>query len=51
MGVQLTGGIRSFFEPPVTNVYDDDVARARFREVNERFRRDIETAWNDLKRR
>jgi iron(III) transport system substrate-binding protein len=51
MGVQLTGGIRSFFEPPVTNVYDDDVARARFREVNERFRRDIETAWNDPKRR
>jgi len=51
MGVQLTGGIRSFFEPPVTNVYDDDVARARFHDVNERFRRDIETAWNDPKRR
>ena len=51
MGVQLTGGIRSFFDPPVSNVYDDDVARARFREVNERFRRDIETAWTDSKRR
>src|SRR5262249_46333994 len=50
-GGQPTGGIRSLSERPVTNVYDDDVARARFREVNERFRRDIETAWNDPKRR
>jgi iron(III) transport system substrate-binding protein len=51
LAVQLTGGIRSFFEPPVTNVYDDEVARARFREVNERFRRDIEAAWEGLKKR
>jgi iron(III) transport system substrate-binding protein len=51
LAVQLTGGIRSFFEPPVANVYDDEVARARFREVNERFRRDIEASWDDLKRR
>ena len=51
LAVQLTGGIRSFFEPPVANVYDDEIARARFREVNERFRRDIEIPWEDLKRR
>ena len=51
LAVQLTGGIRSFFEPPVMNVYDDEVARARFREVNERFRRDIEAAWEELKKR
>ena len=51
LAVQLTGGIRSFFEPPVANVYDDEIARARFRDVNERFRRDIEASWDDLKRR
>jgi iron(III) transport system substrate-binding protein len=51
LAVQLTGGIRSFFEPPVTNIYDDEIARTRYREVNERFRRDIEGAWEDLKRR
>ena len=51
LAVQLTGGIRSFFEPPVTNVYDDEVARARFREVNERFKRDIESTWNGGKGR
>jgi iron(III) transport system substrate-binding protein len=51
LAVQLTGGIRSFFEPPVTNVYDDEVARARFREVNERFKRDIEAAWSGGKGR
>jgi iron(III) transport system substrate-binding protein len=51
LAVQLTGGIRSFFEPPVTNIYDDEIARTRYREVNERFRRDIEGAWEELKRR
>lgn len=51
LAVEITGGIRSFFEPPVTNIYDDDVARARYREVNERFRREIEGAWEELKRR
>ncbi|HKZ03875.1 MAG TPA: extracellular solute-binding protein [Methylomirabilota bacterium] len=51
LAVQLTGGIRSFFEPPVTNVYDDEVARARFREVNERFKRDIESSWSGGKGR
>jgi ABC-type Fe3+ transport system substrate-binding protein len=51
LAVQLTGGIRSFFDPPVSNVYDDDLARGRFREVNERFRRDIEATWEGSKGR
>ena len=51
LAVQLTGGVRSFFEPPVANIYDDEIARARYREVNERFRRDIEEPWEALKRR
>lgn len=51
LAVDLTGGIRSFFDPPVTNVYDDEIARSRFREVNERFKRDIEAAWTGGKGR
>ena len=51
LAVQLTGGIRSFFDPPVSSVYDDVVARTRHRNVNERFQKDIESAWSELKKR
>ena len=51
LAVQLTGGIRSFFDPPMWNIYDDAVARTRYQEVNDRFQRDIEAAWDDLKKR
>ena len=51
LAVQLTGGIRSFFDPPASNVYDDAVARRRYREVNDRFQKDIEAVWGDPKKR
>jgi len=51
LAVQLTGGIRSFFDPPVSNIYDDAVARSRYRAVNERFQRDIEAVWREPKKR
>ncbi len=51
LAVQLTGGVRSFFDPPASNVYDDAVARRRYREVNERFQKDIEAVWPELKKR
>ena len=51
LAVQLTGGIRSFFDPPVSNIYDDAVARRRYQEVNETFRKHIEAVWDDLKKR
>jgi iron(III) transport system substrate-binding protein len=51
LAVQLNGGVRSFFDPPMWNVYDDVVARTRYQEVNEKFQRDIEAAWDDLKKR
>ena len=51
MAVQVMGGIRSFFEPPVSNIYDDELARSRYSEVNEQFRKDIETPWESLKKR
>jgi iron(III) transport system substrate-binding protein len=43
-------GIRSFFEKPVRNIYDDDVAQKRYSEVNEIFRKLILERHNDLKR-
>jgi hypothetical protein len=33
------------------NVYDDALARTRYQEVNEKFQRHIEAAWDDLKKR
>jgi iron(III) transport system substrate-binding protein len=51
LAVQLTGGIRSFFEPPVSNIYDDAVARKRFRAVNETFQKEIEAVWRDRNKR
>jgi iron(III) transport system substrate-binding protein len=51
LAVQLSGGVRSFFDPPMWNVYDDVLARTRYQEVNERFQRDIEAAWDELKKR
>lgn len=51
MAVEFTGGVRSFFDREVTNIYDDDVAQKRYKEVNEQFRKDIEAVWEDLKKK
>jgi ABC-type Fe3+ transport system substrate-binding protein len=48
--VEFTGGVRSYFEGDVTNVYDDDIAQKRYQEVNERFRKEIEAVWEQLKK-
>jgi iron(III) transport system substrate-binding protein len=45
LAVEFTGGLRSFFDAPVSNVYDDDVAQKRYQQVNEQFRREIEAVW------
>jgi iron(III) transport system substrate-binding protein len=50
MAVEFTGGIRSYFDIDVVNIYDDDLAQKRYEAVNERFRRDIESVWDALKR-
>jgi hypothetical protein len=44
-------GIKSFFEKPVRNVYDDDVAQKRYSEVNEVFRKLVLERHAELKRR
>ena len=51
LSVQLTGGVRSFFDPPVSNIYDATLARSRYQDVNDTFRTQIEAVWDDLKKR
>jgi iron(III) transport system substrate-binding protein len=50
MAVEFTGGIRSYFDIDVINIYDDDKAQGRYEKVNEQFRKDIESVWETLKR-
>ena len=50
MAVEFTGGIRSYFDIEVTNIYDDDLAQKRYEEVNARFRKEIESVADQLKR-
>lgn len=49
--VEFTGGVRSYFDREVTNIYDDDKAQARYNQVNEQFRRDIESVLEELKKK
>lgn len=49
--VEFTGGVRSYFDREVNNIYDDDKAQARYNDVNEKFRKDIESVLEDLKRK
>jgi len=48
--VEFTGGVRSFFETETVSVYDEALAERRYQDVNERFRKEIEGAWDQLKR-
>jgi hypothetical protein len=35
----------------VTNIYVDEIAQARYEQVNSQFRKEIESVWDELKRR
>lgn len=48
--VAFTGGLRSFYDGEVGNVYDDDVAQNRYSKVNEEFQKRIIVRWNELKK-
>jgi ABC-type Fe3+ transport system substrate-binding protein len=50
LAVEFNGGIRSYFDRDVVNIYDDDLAQARYERVNTRFRKDLESVWESLKR-
>jgi hypothetical protein len=51
LAVEFNGGIRSYYEVGMLSVYDDSLAQKRFEEVNARFRRDIETVAEDLRKK
>ena len=45
MAVEFTGGVRSYFDGEVSNVYDETVATKRSEELKTKFRSDIEAVW------
>ena len=51
MAVEFTGGVRSYFDHDVSNVYDEAVAAKRSEALKTKFRSDIEAKWDDLKRK
>ena len=50
MAVEFTGGVRSYFEADVANVYDETVAAKRSEALKARFRSEIEARWDELKK-
>lgn len=50
MAVEFTGGLRSYFDVQVTNIYEDDVAQKRYEAVNSKFRTEIESQIEQLKK-
>ncbi len=51
MAVEFTGGVRSYFDHDVTNIYDDDKAQSRYEQVNDKFRKELEANWDELKKK
>jgi len=51
MAVEFTGGLRSYFDTEVNNIYDDDVAQKRYEQVNAQYRKDIESVAEELKKK
>ncbi len=49
LAVEFTGGLRSYFDRDVTNIYDDEIAQKRYEKVNAQFRKDVETVWDESK--
>jgi iron(III) transport system substrate-binding protein len=51
MAVEFTGGLRSYFDVDVTNIYDDAIAQKRYEAVNSKYRKEIESIAEELKKR
>jgi ABC-type Fe3+ transport system substrate-binding protein len=45
LAVEFTGGVRSYFDKEVSNVYDEAVAAKRSDALKTKFRSDIEATW------
>src|SRR5207237_9924691 len=51
LAVEFTGGVRSYFDRDVSNVYDETVAAKRSDALKTRFRSDIEVKSEDLQKK
>jgi iron(III) transport system substrate-binding protein len=51
LAVEFTGGVRSYFDGEVSNVYDEAVAAKRSEALKTKFRSDIEAKWEELKKK
>src|SRR5499425_935753 len=51
LAVEFTGGVRSYFDREVANVYDEEAAAKRSEALKTRFRYDIEAKWEELKKK
>jgi iron(III) transport system substrate-binding protein len=51
LAVEFMGGVRSYFDREVSNVYDENIAKKRSEALKVKFRSDIETKWDELKKR
>ena len=51
MAVEFYGGMRSYYDHEVNNIYDDDKAQGRYEKVNDQFRKEIEAVVEELKKK
>src|SRR6266498_702097 len=51
LAVEFTGGVRSYFDREVSNVYDEAVAARRSEALKTKYRSEIEARWDELKRK
>ena len=51
LAVEFTGGVRSYFDGDVANVYDEATAAKRSEALKVKFRSDIEAKWEELKKK
>jgi iron(III) transport system substrate-binding protein len=49
LAVEFNGGVRSYFDRPLTSVYDEQLAQGRYEQVNTTYRREIESVIEDLR--
>ena len=45
MAVEFTGGVRSYFDRELSNIYDEAIAAKRSEALKAKFRSDIEATW------
>lgn len=51
VAAEFVGGVRSYFDRDLINVYDEKIADKRYEQVNAQFRAKIEAIWEEIKNR